>query len=107
MPVDPDLGYDPSDQFFYTPSLVRELLPMALDGPEPPAAGPVDPGRRGGDPAEAGNLQAMLLDVRRVYDRLPLNDQLTALAAHLNGTHTPAYVIDAIVERLGGGGKPC
>lgn len=101
MAVDPELGYDPDDRFFYTRELVRELLPMALDGPEPPAAGPAEAGRSAGDPATGGNVQAMILDVRRV---LPARDwtRETALRCHVRGDPYPDDVLDTIVERLGG-----
>jgi hypothetical protein len=68
--IDPETGYDPDDQFYYSRRLVAELLPMALAGPEPPVRGPTDSPGSQGDPAEGGNTLVMILDVRRVMDRM-------------------------------------
>ena len=101
MAVDPELGYDPAvDQFHYSRGLVAELLPMALAGPEPPAAGPVE-GGGSGDPAVGGNMLVMILDVRRV---MPADDWTYKQALHsvVHGIDFPTDLLDTIVDRLGG-----
>jgi hypothetical protein len=100
MAVDPELGYDPGDQFYYSRELVRELLPMALDGPVPPAGGLSEGGRSVADPATGGNVLAMIVDVRRalVYD----GAWGQALTCHLKGQDFPDWLLDEIIDRLGG-----
>lgn len=99
--IDPELGYDPDDQFFYTPGLVRELLPMALTGPVPPARGLAEQSSTPGDPATGGNLQAMILDVRRALALRP-GTKGAAIAALRHGDDIPAFVLHELVNALGG-----
>lgn len=90
------------DQFHYTPGMVAELLLLALDGPEVPARGLTDEPRGVGDPAVGGNLQAMLLDVRRALTLIDTQSWRVAVTSWANNTECPAYVLDEIVDVLGG-----
>lgn len=90
------------DQFHYSRAMVAELLPMALDGPEPPARGLTDEPRGTGDPAVGGNLQAMLLDVRRVIPYLSDDSWRLAVQSWVRNTDCPDFVLDEIVDLLGG-----
>jgi hypothetical protein len=91
-----------ADQFYYSRGLVAELLPWALDGLEPPAKGLTDMPRGGSDPAEGGNVLAMMIDVRRAVSRLGDEQWRSLLSAHYNGRDIPEYVLDGIVDLLGG-----
>lgn len=99
--IHPQLGYDPADQFWYSRDLVEVLLPWAVDGPEPPAAGP-ERGSRSQDPAEGGNMLAMIVDVRRALARLPAHHAHAMFGALQNDQAVPTVVLDWIVDLLGG-----
>ena len=63
-------GYSTEDLQWYSPGVIRNLLPRALapdgvDSPPDDGAGP-----RRGDPATGGNLTVMILDVRRAFESL-------------------------------------
>jgi hypothetical protein len=100
--IDPELGYDPEDQFYYNRRLVAELVPMALAGPEPPATGLTDRPGGGGDAAEGGNMLAMILDVRSALMRMNAGNYYGLRRCALGGEELPAYALDEIVELLGG-----
>lgn len=71
-------GYLAADEYFYDTTQIAQLLPAALqfdvegallvehieEGPRAPKA-----------PAEGGNLLAMVIDIRKAYDQLELDDQ--------------------------------
>lgn len=99
--IDPDLGYDPDDQFYYSRQLVAELIPMALAGPQPPARGLSDTPGTGGDPAEGGNMLAMILDVRRALDQAT-GWRSAAIGCTKAGQDVPDHILDQIVDYLGG-----
>lgn len=89
------------DQFTYTTAMVQALLPLALDGPELPAAGRTESVRYHGDPAEGGNLLVMLIDVRSAVDRLPDRDRI--YAEHAAGTLADSpWLAHVIAELLNG-----
>lgn len=100
--IDPERGYDPDDQFYYSRGLVAELLPIALNGPELPASGLTDGPGAQGDPAEGGNVQVMILDVRRVVPLMTESARYAAVYAVVRGEDIPPYALDEIVEMLGG-----
>lgn len=100
--IDPQLGYDPNDQFYYGRTLVQELIPLAVDGPMPPAKGPTDGPAPGGDPAEGGNTLAMILDVRRAMADLPFNDLARLYDCVLDNRLVPVEIVDRLVDYLGG-----
>lgn len=100
--IDPALGYDPNDQFYYSTGLVRELIPLAVAGPELPAPGITDRPTTQGDPAEGGNMLAMMLDVRSAIEKLPGLARLTIANAILSGVDVPKHVINQIIDLLGG-----
>jgi hypothetical protein len=72
------IGYLPGDEYFYSPTMIKDLLPFVLADnwqAEPPAkeADERVSGRR--DPAEGGNWQATLADVAQAFKRLPQADR--------------------------------
>lgn len=82
-------GYEPSDEWFYSTRLLRELLPMVLAGPQ----GAVLPGepegghQRSGRPPEEGNdLSAMYADISWALERLPESQCALLTAAYLHGS---------------------
>lgn len=65
------LGYLPTDEYFYTPGLVEQLLPYAFKGEVPtkdPSAEFVSGGA--GDPATGGGFLATMYDIRRAILQL-------------------------------------
>lgn len=65
------LGYLPTDEYFYTPGLIEQLLPYAFKGEVPTK----DPGAEfvsngGGDPATGGGFLATMYDIRRAIYKL-------------------------------------
>ena len=81
------LGYGTEDEAFYSPGLISTLLPLALD-PDGLVSPPQqdEPRRSKGDPATGGSLAAMVMDVRRAFQRL-------------NGWHS-TYVYARYVDNL-------
>jgi hypothetical protein len=100
--IDPALGYDPDDQFWYSRKLVAELLPLAVYGPEPPARGLTDSPGGKGDPAEGGNMLAMILDVRRALSLMGAGRRAAIEGGVTAGQDTDAVDLDLIVDLLGG-----
>lgn len=100
--IDPAKGYDPDDQFYYSRKLVAELLPMAVYGPEPPARGLTDAPGGKGDPAEGGNMLAMILDVRRALSMLGPGRRAAIEGGVTAGIEPDTLDLDLIVEMLGG-----
>jgi RNA polymerase sigma factor (sigma-70 family) len=65
------LGYLPTDEYFYTPGLVEQLLPYAFKGEVPtkdPSAEFVSNGA--GDPATGGGFLATMYDIRLAVVKL-------------------------------------
>lgn len=94
-------GRDP-DQFDYTGPMLGVLLELALDGPQMPAAGLTGMPRSTGDPAEGGNLLAMLVDVRRAVGMLPRHERAQLYADHLAGREHSGYLVRELAARLNG-----
>lgn len=69
-------GYEVDDEFFYSITMVAELLQLYFD-PEYMMPGSIELGQTAsGKPAsESGNLQAMVADVGRAYEQMPQKDQ--------------------------------
>lgn len=69
-------GYEPEDEFFYSISMVADLLQLYFD-PEYMFPGSIQYGESGSGkpPQEGGNLQAMVADVGRAYEALSEHDQ--------------------------------
>lgn len=91
------LGFEPEDYFFYSKKQIVSLLPYAIN-PEELAfvASTEKVARSNSDPAEGGNLLAMVADVERVVRRLPREDRtFLALAIQYN------YQWDDLGEFLG------
>lgn len=74
------LGYKPGDEFFYDNTMIAQLMPAALafDDTAELIVEKIDDGqpRKPSAPAEGGNLIAMIMDIKRIYDRLPEDDQI-------------------------------
>jgi DNA-directed RNA polymerase specialized sigma24 family protein len=69
------LGYNPADQYRYTPSVIVELLPLAMDPEGVPEPLPGDGGPSAkGNKAEGGDVLAALVDVRRALHALAEDD---------------------------------
>lgn len=100
--IDPELGYDPDDQFYYSRKLVAELLPLAVAGPEPPARGLTDTPGGKGDPAEGGSMLAMIVDVRRALSLMGAGRRAAIEGGVTAGQEPYAVDLDLIVELLGG-----
>jgi RNA polymerase sigma factor (sigma-70 family) len=65
------LGYLPTDEYFYTPGLIEQLLPYAFKGEVPTK----DPNNEfvsngGGDPATGGGFLATMYDIRKTINKL-------------------------------------
>lgn len=68
------LGYDPDDEQFYGTGMLNLVLPAVLNGDtDQPVTGPSE-GASSTDPAEGGNWQAIVLDVRRAWLAAGLTD---------------------------------
>lgn len=65
------LGYLPTDEYFYTPGLVEQLLPYAFKG-EVPTKDPSNEFVSGGagDPATGGGFLATMYDIRKAVYKL-------------------------------------
>lgn len=115
-------GLQPGDIFYYTPAMLRELLPDIWDEDDWTNAG-VGSGeerRSPSRPAEGNNRLAMIADVRSAYYTLSKKDQafiedfyrdggITAdvMAARLEVTERTVRrrdgrIMEKLVERLGG-----
>lgn len=57
------IGYDPEDEQFYGSGLIGLVLPSVVDGSAPKPE-PGENTKRSGDPAESGEWEAMVADVR-------------------------------------------
>lgn len=82
------LGFDPSDEYFYDLAMLERLLPYALADDLPDGLErQVQEGPRGlSDPAEAGNLMALILDVRRALGILSGGQRRVLEAMFLDGS---------------------
>lgn len=73
------VGYNPPDEFFYDKGIVEALLPMVWYDGEPSVEKPegqdADTPRNKKDPAEGGDLLAMISDVRFGFARLGAANQ--------------------------------
>lgn len=74
------LGYKPGDEFFYDNQMIANLMPAVLtfDATSELIIEHVEDGqpKRPAAPSEGGNLLAMIVDIKRIYDRLPEDDQI-------------------------------
>ena len=64
-------GYQPEDQAYYSPGLLRNLLPAYLDNgvtDQPPKGREITPSNS--DPAEGGNWLAMMIDVDYAFGKI-------------------------------------
>ena len=115
-------GIVPSDQFYYSAALVRELLPFIWDPDDwtTSSQAPSDEIRSPSRPSEGNNRLAMIVDVRAAFYTLPHSDQILLLDLHQGDGRSYETVagmyevaektvrrreeraIDRIVERLGG-----
>lgn len=74
------LGYRPGDEFFYDSQMIASLMPAVLtfESTAELIVEHVEDGtpKRPSAPSEGGNMLAMIVDVKRIYDRLPEDDQM-------------------------------
>lgn|ERR1019366_3386312 len=72
------LGYEKDDNFYYTPEMVESLLPQILRDEDIERLPIVNLGKTGGGrgaPAESGNINTMIADVKKCYERLKQDDK--------------------------------
>lgn len=103
------VGYDVEDLHWYTSTQVQALLPLALDpdftgtgSPDWETEKSRDSGPRAKkNPAELGDLTALVLDIRRALDALP---EWVTLAVMFQESGMDLYdqAVGAIVNELGG-----
>jgi hypothetical protein len=67
-------GYEPRDQYRYSPREVLDLIPIAIDPDGLPLVGHHEGPAPHGNLAEGGDTLAALVDVRRGLDRLAEDD---------------------------------
>lgn len=67
-------GYEPEDEFFYNYGLIRDLVRVVCTGGQLDVGVTSDRVRAPRDPAEGGNLQAMLADVKRAMNKLTVDE---------------------------------
>lgn len=68
------LGYNPRDEFFYDKILISEVIRYAVSGVVPAPDEETEYIRAPRDPAEGGNLNAMLADVTGAMSLLDVED---------------------------------
>lgn len=102
------LGYDVEDVQWYSPSIIEALLPLALDGtydgqlqPDYDRQSGKSGGRTKKDPAEGGDVMAMVVDVRRALSALPVWVEL-AVWTNEPGSALHDSAVEAVVQYLGG-----
>lgn len=97
------VGYDPDDVHWYTTTQIVALMPLVLDETFTGTGVPEleDGPRAKKDPAELGDLQAMVLDIRLAVDGLP---EWVTLAVMFQQPGEELYdsAIGAILQYLGG-----
>lgn len=74
------LGYRPEDEFFYDNQMIANLMPavFTLEATAELIIERIEDGtpKRPAAPSEGGNMLAMIMDVKRIYDKLPEDDQI-------------------------------
>lgn len=103
------VGYDPDDVHWYSTTQIVALMPLVLDDtfdgngvPDYDTERVTDNGPRAKkNPAELGDLNAMVMDVRMAISKLPAEAELILLDSEPS---EPAYdsVIENILNILGG-----
>lgn len=92
------VGYEPRDQYRYSPREVHDLLPIALDPDGLPEPGHQEGPAAKGNLAEGGDLLAALVDVRRALA------QLTEADLHfLTLADDCSYDWERVAARMAGG----
>lgn len=73
-------GYKPADEFFYDLGMLTEFMPAVIlfDQTSSIIVEQVNDGtpRRPAVPSEGNNMLAMIVDIKRIYDKLPTPDQV-------------------------------
>ena len=92
------MGYEVEDEHFYSTATLRDLLPLVLDKETWAVSGVSNEEKvnTGTDPAEGGNLVAMLSDVSRALDTLKATDREILIERYLHGESEAQ-----VAERLG------
>lgn len=82
-------GYEVSDEFFYSTALVEDVLKVIVNGgPALQGKQQEHGGKNMGDPAEGGNMVAVVADINREIERL--DDDTRNLMVSLLGLGVPA-----------------
>jgi DNA-directed RNA polymerase specialized sigma24 family protein len=104
-------GYDPDDEKFYSITVIRELLPWVVD-PEPPILRGVDDRQtsnaRRSAAGPAMELETVVVDLRKAYNRLSLRDRMI-LQTQVEFGMSEASDVDAALRKMQralGGRKP-
>lgn len=74
-------GYEPEDEFFYTPTLVEALIEAHVQG-NGTLAGQVGEVKQVRDPAEGGNAAVMLIDVAAALERVTPEQRILLVQLH-------------------------
>jgi DNA-directed RNA polymerase specialized sigma24 family protein len=73
-------GYDPSDQFMYSPKVLKKVIPLAFDPTWMEESQDYDkePGTpgKGGDPPDPANAWVLVADVKTAFPKLGEQDRL-------------------------------
>lgn len=94
------LGYKHSDEYFYSPAQVRDLLDFYYQGDWSARLvqeGNEDPVRSGSDPAEGHNVLALMADLDAALRSLPPTWEELLVEMHVE----PRTVAEVIAEREG------
>lgn len=86
------LRISPDDEFFYSVSMLREMLPLVLPSEGPAPHTTHDEGAsRGTSAAESGNWEAAWVDIRTAFKRLHEHDRYMVWRTFVD--EAPSYVI--------------
>lgn len=116
-------GISPSDQFYYSPAMLRELLPAIWDPDDWTTSTIVSEERKAPSrPSEGNNRLAMICDIRGGFYNLPTQDQVLLFDVYGSGgaltwqqiadregvsektiRRREERAIERLLERLGGG----
>jgi DNA-directed RNA polymerase specialized sigma24 family protein len=72
-------GFEPDDQFYYSPNAVERFLPAVLKGDKEPPKSHDSVGSTGKDPAEGGDYLVSWLDIERAWLECGLTPTQTAI----------------------------
>lgn len=85
------VGYSPRDEFFYTRTLLEDLIGVMVNGMSDMAQQVDERVKVSRDPSEGGNTQAMMADLKRALDTLDHDAYAMVMMAF--GDQVPTRVI--------------